>query len=120
MNIPRTKIMETEDDHQVNETSAHNEEEEEEEHRNEEAEVSEEEDDTKENDDEGEQDSILLSPMQRVHVFIYQIYNIIRNIDLLKQYTSIKYSQSSRPPLQRIDHQSSSMLSLPPPPSNRH
>jgi hypothetical protein len=35
------------------------------------------------------------TPSQRVHLFIYNLYNIIRNIDLLRQYTSIKYGSSS-------------------------
>jgi hypothetical protein len=30
-----------------------------------------------------------------VHLFVYNLYNIIRNIDLLRQYTSIKYGTSS-------------------------
>jgi hypothetical protein len=50
------------------------------------------------------------TPSQRVHLFIYNLYNIIRNIDLLRQYTSIKYGSSSvgacYPPPQALTHES--------------
>ena len=66
-----------------------------------------------------EEEEVLLSPIQRVHVFIYQIYNIIRNVDLLKQYTTIKYEQRSSSIMRPQLSQHSSSLALPPPPPNQ-
>jgi hypothetical protein len=34
-----------------------------------------------------------LTPIQRVHVFLWDIYNIIRNLNILKQWLQVNYKK---------------------------
>jgi hypothetical protein len=38
-------------------------------------------------------DSLLTTPIQKVQIFIWDIYNIIRNLNILKQFFQIRYSK---------------------------
>lgn len=40
-------------------------------------------------------DNDNMSPLQRIQLFLFNIYNLVRNLNLLKQWLSIKYATSS-------------------------